>query len=91
MRSAARTIARLKRTITNRSAGPTTSASSVRRQSIWTMIENMPIRSAAEVTIVRRPFIRIVCTAKVSAVTRYMRSPTWRRLWNMSERRCRCE
>ena len=36
------------------------------------------------------PFMIIVCTAKLSAVMRYMRSPTFCRPWKASERRCRC-
>jgi len=43
-------------------------------------MKSMPPSSAKAETIGSSPFIIIVCTAKLSAVTRYMRSPTFCRL-----------
>ena len=54
------------------------------------MIAAMPPSRMIAVVAGNRQFMVSDCSAKVSAVTRYRRSPAWARLWKAMESRCRC-
>ena len=83
-------ILRLKIAISTKSAGTTVSETSVKSGSSGTITKSMPARSTTAEMIGSSPFIITVWTAKLSAVMRYIKSPTFWRLWKASDSRCRC-
>ncbi len=53
------------------------------------MIMVMPTSRMIAVVAGNRQFMVSDCRAKVSAVTRYSRSPAWARVWKAIDSRCR--
>ena len=82
-------ILRLKTAISANSSGTTVSDASVSFASSGSSTASMPASSTIAERIGSSPFMIMVWTAKLSAVMRYMRSPTFCRLWKASESRCR--
>ncbi len=82
-------ILRLNTAMSANSAGTMVSDSSVSVESSGISTNSMPASSTSADRIGSRPFMIMVCTAKLSAVMRYIRSPTFWRLWKASDRRCR--
>ncbi len=86
---AAALIWRFSRPMASSRSGQTPRARRVSSASSCTMTADIPTSRMSALAAGNRQFMVSAWSAKVSAVTRYSRSPAWARLWKAIESRCR--